>query len=233
MFIEVKIYNLSRLKGNFRKKSRMKAGLRMVRDKKYIGIMGLALVAAIVIIGYTKKDEYIVEADKDDVYVEDEYEKFLQEKVLPNMIMNNEIQGCELGKQDNQELVHEEIDLGQGIIELGDDEGFIENLDELHINLNKYAGREISFEGVIYKIEEAENPIYVIGRYFEEAHEEHSHENFFGLQGVYEGQWPAVDTWVKVEGMIGKAEFNGQELPAVIIENLTIMDTEGQRRVYN
>lgn len=233
MFIEVKIYNLSRLKGNFRKKSRMKAGLRMVRDKKYIGIMGLALVAAIVIIGYTKKDEYIVEADKEDVYVEDEYEKFLQEKVLPNMIMNNEIQGCELGKQDNQELVHEEIDLGQGIIELGDDEGFIENLDELHINLNKYAGREISFEGVIYKIEEAENPIYVIGRYFEEAHEEHSHENFFGLQGVYEGQWPAVDTWVKVEGMIGKAEFNGQELPAVIIENLTIMDTEGQRRVYN
>lgn len=224
MFIEVKIYNLSRLKGNFRKKSRMKAGLRMLRDKKYIGIMGLALVAAIVIIGYTKKDEYIVEADKEDVYVEDEYEKFLQEKVLPNMIMNNEIQGCELGQQDNQELVHEEIDLGHGIIELGDDEGFIEKLDELHINLNKYAGREISFEGVIYKIEEAENPIYVIGRYFEEAHEEHSHENFFGLQGFYEGQWPEEDTWVKVKGVISKNNFNGEELPAIKVKELVVIN---------
>ncbi|MEG2018482.1 MAG: hypothetical protein RR128_08495, partial [Clostridium sp.] len=99
--------------------------------------------------------------------------------------------------------------------------------------LNKYVGREISYEGVIYKIEDDGNPIYVIGRYLEEAHEEHSHENFFGLQGIYDGQWPDVDTKVQVKGKIGRVEFNGQELPAVIIENLTIMDTEGQRQVYN
>lgn len=199
----------------------------MIKNKKYVGIIGLALVAAIVIFGYIKKDEYIVEANKEEVSAEDEYEKFLQEKVLPDMIRNNnEIQSCELGEQDNQELTHEKIDLGQGIIELGDDEEFVEKLDELHINLNEYVGREVSYEGVIYKIEDEENPIYIVGRYFEEAHGDHSHENFFGLQGLYEGQWPEEDTWVKVKGTVAKSNFNGEELPAIKIKELVVINKD-------
>lgn len=139
---------------------------------------------------------------------------------------NNEIQSCELGEQDNQELTHEKIDLGQGIIELGDDEEFVEKLDELHINLNEYVGREVSYEGVIYKIEDEENPIYIVGRYFEETHGDHSHENFFGLQGLYEGQWPEEDTWVKVKGTVAKSNFNGEELPAIKIKELVVINKD-------
>lgn len=190
-------------------------------NKKYIGIIGLALVSAIVIVGYTRKEEYIESVDKEETYIEDEYERFLQEKVLPDMIKNNEIQGCELGQQENDELTFEEVDLGDGVILLEEDK-FIATLDELHINLNKYVGREISYEGVVYKIDEEKNPIYIIGRYFDEAHGDHSHENFFGLQGSYDGQWPEEDTWVKVKGVVSKSNFNGEELPAIKVEELLV-----------
>lgn len=192
----------------------------MGSNKKYIGIMALALISALVIVGYTKNNGPIEKVDNEEVYIEDDYEKFLQEKVLPDMIKNNnEIQSCELDTYGNDELVAEEINLGDGVIELEED-NFIAALDELHINLNKYEGREISYEGFVYKVEDKGNPVYIIGRYFDEAHGDHSHENFFGLQGIYDGQWPEVDTWVKVKGVITKNEFNGEDLPVIKIEEI-------------
>lgn len=213
---------------NTKEEFNRKVGVGMGLNKKYIGIIGLALVSVIVIVivivivGYTRKDEYIEGVDKEEAYIEDDYEKFLQEKVLPDMIKNNnEIQSCELDIYGNDELVTEEIDLGDGVIELEED-NFIAALDELHINLNKYVGREISYEGVVYKIDDEKNPAYIVGRYFDESHEDHSHENFFGLQGIYDGQWPETDTWLQVKGIITKNEFNGENLPAIKIEELVV-----------
>ena len=226
MFIKVKIYNFNMFNEQYHKslntkeEFNRKVGFGMGLNKKYIGIIGLALVSVIVIVGYTRKDEYIEGVDKEEAYIEDDYEKFLQEKVLPDMIKNNnKIQSCELDTYGNDELVAEAIDLGDGVIELEED-NFIATLDELHINLNKYEGREISYEGVVYKIDDEKNPIYIVGRYFDEDHEDHSHENFFGLQGIYDGQWPEADTWIKVKGAITKSEFNGEDLPAIKIEEI-------------
>lgn len=193
-------------------------------NKRYILILG-AITIILFVVGYTKNSVAFKEVDNEE-YVEDEYEKFLQEKVLPDMIKNNNaIQGGELGQQQDEGLSNEGIEIGEGTIHLEDDK-FLEKLDKLHMNLNEYIGREISFEGVVYKLEEKEGPRYVIGKYFEESHGEHSHENFFGLQCSYQGQWPDEDTVVKVEGKLGKNSFNGQELPMVIVENLTIMNAD-------
>lgn len=211
---------------NTKEEFNRKVGFGMGLNKKYIGIIGLVLVSVIVIVGYTRKDEYIEGVDKEEAYIEDDYEKFLQEKVLPDMIKNNnEIQSCELDTYGNDELVTEEIDLGDGVIEFEED-NFIAVLDELHINLNIYEGREISYEGFVYKIDDEKNPIYIVGRYFDEAHGDHSHENFFGLQGIYDGQWPEVDTKVKVKGVITKNEFNGEDLPAIKIEEIITKSKE-------
>lgn len=195
-------------------------------NKKYLGIVSLTLVATCVIGVYVIKDNFTHEVNDKEEYIEDDYEKFLQEKVLPDMIKNNnedKNQSCELNQQG--EAVTEVIDLGNGVIELQEN-NFMAKLDELHMNLDKYIGREISYEGVIYKIEDEGNPVYIVGRYIDEAHGDHSHENFFGIQGIYDGQWPEVNTWVQVKGIVTKSEFHDEELPAIKLEEVITKSKE-------
>lgn len=205
-------------------------------NKKIIGIIGLAFIAAVSIVIYEGKDKKLEQDNSKDSYYDenyddDPYEKFLQEKVLPNMIKNNKSEVCELPQEDT-ELFNKDIDLGEGVIVL-DNDGFIAKVNELYVNLDKYVGRAITYEGLVYKVEDEHKPVYIIGRYYEESHEDHSHENIIGLQGTYEGQWPSVDTWVQVKGIIEKGIFNDQEVPVVKIEEITVMPQEGQRKVYN
>lgn len=202
---------------------------------KYVGIIGATLLAGLVIaISIKKEDKFIVESNeegyvesvREDNYEESNYDKFLQNKVQEKLeLVNNTA-------NEVYEPATASIDLGSGIIIL-DDKNYIRKLNELNRDIDKYIGREISYEGFVHRVlnEQGEEG-YVVARYYEQEHNKIFHTTIMGLNAVYEGSWPEADTWVQVDGIVGKSMFNDQELPSIIIENLIIKD-EGQRRVFN
>lgn len=203
------------------------------KQYKYVGIIGATLLAGLVIaISIKKEDKFIAESNEEgyvesvtkDNYEESDYDKFLQNKVQEKLEFGNNTA--------NEVYEPASIDLGSGFIIL-DDKNYITKLNELNRNIDKYIGREISYEGFVHRVlnEQGEEG-YVVARYYEQEHNKIFHTTIMGLNAVYEGSWPEVDTWVQVDGIVGKSMFNGQELPSIIIENL-IIKAEGQRRVFN
>lgn len=205
----------------------------MKKQHKYFVII-VTIIVVMLAVDIIKKENKIIQVSNEKTHVnnevqdnneESEYDRFIQSKFNEKIILE--------GDNENESYMQNSIDLGAGVIVL-ENNNYITKLNEINRSIDNYVGRKISYEGFVYKIVNEQNEeSYVVARYYEQEHNRIFHTTVMGLKGGYNGQWPAVDTWVKVEGMIGKAEFNGQELPAVIIENLTVMDTEGQRRVYN
>ncbi len=141
---------------------------------------------------------------------ESEYDRFIQSKFNEKMILE--------GDNKNESYMQNSIDLGAGVIVL-ENNNYITKLNEINRSIDNYVGRKISYEGFVYKILNEQNEeSYVVARYYEQEHNRIFHTTVMGLKRVYNGQWPAVDTWVKVEGMIRKAEFNGQELPLLVLK---------------
>lgn len=202
----------------------------MAYNKKNVTIIGLGLIVVLSIaIHEWRQGRIEVNNNKDnyygDTYEDDPYEKFLQEEVLPNMIKNNKVEGCTLPSQD-EEVTKEPINLGEGTIVLEDDD-FIDKIDEIYINLDKYIGRDIIFEGLVFETNQGESKRYIVGRYYEEAHDDHSHENIIGIDIVFHGQELKANSWVKVNGTIEKEEFNGQEIPIIKVKEVIVKSEEG------
>lgn len=113
------------------------------------------------------------------------------------------------------------------------DEDFMVKMDELFTNFHKYIGREVSYEGFIYKLEDVEEDIFVVGRYYDISHGTHSHETVIGFEGLYDGIWPEVNTWVQVKGIIEERVLDGEVLPALRITEITEKAERGQEKVYD
>lgn len=202
------------------------------KQYKYVGIISIGLMTSLVIITVMKKadknhrennEEVYVESFSKDHYEESEYDKFLQEKVQEKL---------ENGNNSNESYEPIGIDLGSGTIVL-DDENYITKLNELNRNIDKYVGRKISYEGFVHRVfNEKGEEGYVVARYYEQEHNKIFHTTIMGLNAMYDGSWPEGDTWVQVDGIVGKGMFNHQEVPSIIVENL-IIKAEGQRRVFN
>jgi len=115
------------------------------------------------------------------------------------------------------------------IVEI-DDESFIQQMEEIHANLDEYEGKTVSYEGFVAKVGE-EGKEYTVVRNYDSPHEDHTHAIYVGLYSIYEGEWPAEDAWVRVTGKIREKNMDGQVYPAIEVEELKIMDVRGQEKV--
>lgn len=119
------------------------------------------------------------------------------------------------------------------IIAIGD-EDFIEEMDRIYIEASSYEGRRMTYEGFVAEIgENEEGAQYTVARFFDIDHEDHNHTILVGMNSIYEGKWPAVDTWVRVEGTIELQDVGGEPYPILRVETLETLPTRGQEKVKN
>lgn len=116
-------------------------------------------------------------------------------------------------------------------IAIGDDY-FIENMDKIFIDLDEYEGKTLTYEGFIATVGEEEEG-YAVVRNYELDHGDHSHTIHVGMDVLYDGTWPELDSWVKVTGIITRQNAGGEDYPALQVEEMIVMPERGQETVVN
>ncbi|MBE6024538.1 MAG: hypothetical protein E7231_15395 [Cellulosilyticum sp.] len=111
-------------------------------------------------------------------------------------------------------------------------EGFVENMDKLFTDLDKYEGKTVSYEGLLIEIDEATHQHAVV-RLYEVNHEDHSHSIYVGLNVNYDGEWPLLDSWVQVRGTIERSNDGGEDYPTLKVDEITVLPEQGQLAVTN
>ena len=98
------------------------------------------------------------------------------------------------------------------------DNFFIEQTNDIYLNLKDYIGKTIKMEGLIYTyLNEDGNTGYAVVRNSPGCC---GNDGLAGLDIKYNGEYPEEDTWVTIEGKIEKQEIHGESIPII---NLTSM----------
>ena len=102
---------------------------------------------------------------------------------------------------------------------------FLAQIDDIYMNIDKYEGKIIQYNGFIYNIPESEN--FVVAReYFCCGYD----ASIVGFETISDKKF-AKDTWVTVTGKIVKSDK--YEYVSPIIEVIDIQETTpGERYVY-
>lgn len=110
------------------------------------------------------------------------------------------------------------------------DNYFIEQTNDIFINLEDYVGRTVTFEGLIYSYEDEKgDTLYAVVRNTPGCC---GNDGLAGLDIRYDKDYPKQDTWVEVTGVIEAETVNGTEIPAVKLSSMTKKE-EGTTFVTN
>lgn len=115
------------------------------------------------------------------------------------------------------------------IIEITDN-FFIEQTTDIYLNLEDYLGKTIKIQGLIYTYQNNNGDIcYAVVRNTPGCC---GTDGLAGIDIRYDGEYPEENTWVKVEGVMGKDWALGETVPAIQV--VSIEETEkGQTFVTN
>lgn len=103
------------------------------------------------------------------------------------------------------------------VIEITDN-FFIEQTTDIYLNLEDYIGKTVKIEGLIYQYQDYTGEIcYAVVRNTPGCC---GNDGLAGLDIRYDGEYPKVDTWVEIEGIIGKDIVLGEEAPAIRITSI-------------
>lgn len=103
------------------------------------------------------------------------------------------------------------------IIEITDNY-FIEQTNDVYLNLNDYIGKTIKMEGLIYSYQDDNGDIcYAVVRNTPGCC---GSDGLAGLDIRYDGKYPEEDSWVEVVGVMGKDTVYGNVVPAIQITSL-------------
>ena len=111
-------------------------------------------------------------------------------------------------------------------------DNFVTDMDKIYTNLDQYVGMTLQYEGMVKEMDPGR---YTVIRLYDMGHDDHSHEIYVGLDIIYEGEWPADGTWVRVVGTIdaGEPTSDTEEVfPVLNVTELTEI-TAGQAKVSN
>ena len=134
-------------------------------------------------------------------------------------------------KEDTSQAV-DEIEIGESADIHIETKGFVENMDKIFTDLEEYEGKTLSYEGVLIKTEESGDQ-YAVVRTHEVSHGDHTHSIYVGLETAYDGEWPEVNSWVKVSGTIQKANTGGEDYPVLQINEIEVMPEVGDLNVID
>lgn len=102
------------------------------------------------------------------------------------------------------------------------DNFFIEQTNDLYLNLNDYIGKTIKIEGLIYSYEDSNGDIcYAVVRNTPGCC---GNDGLAGLDIRYDEDYPAEDTWVEVIGVVGTDTMYGSEIPAIQVSSMKIKE---------
>ena len=102
------------------------------------------------------------------------------------------------------------------------DNFFIEQTNDLYINLNDYVGKTIKIEGLIYSYEDSNGDIcYAVVRNTPGCC---GNDGLAGLDIRYDEDYPEEDTWVEVIGVVGTDTMYGSEIPAIQVSSMTVKE---------
>ncbi|MBR3002968.1 MAG: hypothetical protein IKF38_05370 [Clostridia bacterium] len=102
------------------------------------------------------------------------------------------------------------------------DKFFIEQTNDLYINLNDYIGKTIKIEGLIYSYEDSNKDIcYAVIRNTPGCC---GADGLAGLDIRYNEDYPEKDTWVEVIGVVGTDTVYGSKIPAIQVSSMTVKE---------
>ena len=108
------------------------------------------------------------------------------------------------------------------IIEITDNY-FIEQTNDVYLNLNDYVGKTIKMQGLIYAYQDDNGEVcYAVVRNTPGCC---GSDGLAGLDIRYNGEYPKEDTWVEVVGVMGKDTVYGSVVPAIQITSLKETET--------
>lgn len=103
------------------------------------------------------------------------------------------------------------------VIEITDNY-FIEQTNDIFINLEDYIGKTVKFEGLIYSYEDTEgNTYYAVVRNTPGCC---GNDGLAGLDIRYDKEYPKENTWVEVEGIIEEEMLDETKIPAVKVSSM-------------
>lgn len=110
------------------------------------------------------------------------------------------------------------------------DNYFIEQTNDIYINLEDYIGKRVKFEGLVYSYEDEKgNTLYAVVRNTPGCC---GNDGLAGIDVRYDKTYPKEKTWVEVEGIINKETVDNDELPVVIVSSM-VEKEEGTTFVTN
>ena len=110
------------------------------------------------------------------------------------------------------------------------DNYFIEQTNDIYINLEDYIGKRVKFEGLVYSYEDEKGSIlYAVVRNTPGCC---GNDGLAGIDVRYDKTYPKENTWVEVEGVINKETVDNDELPVVIVSSM-VEKKEGKTFVTN
>ena len=107
------------------------------------------------------------------------------------------------------------------IIEITDNY-FIEQTNDVFLNLNDYIGKTIKIEGLIYSYQATNgDTCYAVVRNTPGCC---GSDGLAGLDIRYDGDYPEEDTWVEVIGVVETDTMYGNKIPAIQIYSMKIKE---------
>lgn len=98
------------------------------------------------------------------------------------------------------------------------DNFFIEQTTDMYLNLEDYIGKTVKIEGLIYQYQDDNGDIcYAVVRNTPGCC---GNDGLAGVDIRYDGEYPKIDTWVEVQGVIGKDIVFGEEVPAIRVSSI-------------
>ena len=119
-------------------------------------------------------------------------------------------------KQVESQKIESSIKAGN-IIEITDNY-FIEQTNDIYINTEDYIGKTVKFEGLVYSYEDEEgNTYYAVVRNTPGCC---GNDGLAGIDIRYDKEYPEVNTWVEVEGVIEEETVDKTKIPAVKVSSM-------------
>ena len=104
------------------------------------------------------------------------------------------------------------------IIEITDNY-FIESTNDVYLNLDDYIGKTIKLEGLVYSYQDKNgDTCYAVVRNTPGCC---GNDGLAGLDIRYDEEYPELDTWVEVIGVVGTDTMYGQTIPALQVVSIT------------
>lgn len=103
-------------------------------------------------------------------------------------------------------------------------DNFVATLDQINQNPDRFVGKDIELEGFVFRDKGFQQNRFVTARFMISCCT--ADAQVVGLLCQYENiSQYKTDTWVKISGKIKKIEFNGEQIPAVKVENIKTIDS--------